>query len=93
MPNVRTDHSCQELLSIVDRPLLWMIRGGLLGALGSEHTLRDALKLASRLSAQGRPPRSIILMPDGEIEIAADQIGTLWKILGLSRDRVDRDRW
>ncbi len=70
-----------ELLQIIDKESLWMVRAGMTSALCK--TLREALKQAYQMSAQGSSPSRIVQMPDDAVVIDADQIYRLWQSIGL----------
>ena len=79
----------EELMGRLDRPSLWIIRGGIIGVMGRPHeTLRGALKQAFELSATGEAPTSIREMPDDQTVIPPEQVWELWKRIGLLRVEV-----
>ena len=72
-----------ELLKIIDEQHLWIVPVGMTVATCS--TLREALRRAYQISAEGKSPGPIKLMPDAAVEVPVEQIYRLWQSIGLRR--------
>jgi hypothetical protein len=77
----------EDLMGHLDRPSLWIIRGGATGVMAMDGTLRGALKRAFELSANKIAPGSIVEMPNDQTVVPPEQVFELWKRLDFFEDR------
>ena len=72
----RSDH---ELLDIIDNGGLWLVLGGIGGALCVAQNLGSALGMAFKQSKANVDVHAVVKLPNNAIVILPDQIHRLWQ--------------